>query len=186
MSAPLPRNVLKIPGKLVKDPTNLDSDYPHGGTELGLVRDMVLNFGVQYDYPMAEEFKAPAAQILAAENPIFACVLRSWDDDMLSALWPNAFVSAFGEVSLRSKVSGSGVTRAGANLTSRGFKLLFSPHAVDYHPFVLAYNAVPMIAETAEMQLSIGKEFGLALMFNLMPDSTGRRWELGQRANLTL
>lgn len=186
MSAPHARNILKIPGKLVADPTDLSTDYPHGGTELGVCRDVVMNFGVFVDFPIAEEFKAPTAAILQEEKPVFACVLRSWDDSMLSKVWHNIQTSAYGEVGIKGTVAGSGIKRAGTNLASRAMKLFFSPHAVDQHRAILLYNVVPMPNESAELQMSIGREFGLALMFRCLPDALGRMYAVDLRANLTL
>ena len=80
----------------------------------------------------------------------------------------------------------SGVKRAGTDLSTRAFKLLFSPHAVNQHRAVLIYNAVPMPAESAEIQLSIGREFGLALMFRCLPDELGRVYSVDLRQNMTL
>lgn len=186
MSAPYARDVLRIPGKLVKTPTNLSAAFPYGGTELGVVRDMAFQVGHKTDLPEAEEFKAIAAVLNSGESPVFACVLRSWDNDMISTVWHNIQTSTHGQVGMVGKVSGSGITRAGANLTSRGIKLLFAPQADDIHPSILIYNAVPMLAESSELQLSIGREMGLALIFRGLPDSTGRTFVVDQRSNLTL
>lgn len=186
MTTPNPRNILKIPGRLVANPTDLSAAYPHGGTELGVVRDVVINFGVQVDFPIAEEFKAPIAAILQAENPVLACVLRSWDDAMLSRIWHNIETSAFGEVGIHGAVSGSGIKRAGTNLASRAIKLFFSPHAVDQHRAIFLYQAVPLPAETSELQLSIGREFGMALMFRALPDHLGRTYAVDLRQNIDL
>lgn len=186
MAAPSPRNILKIPGKLVAGPTNLSAAYPFGGTELGVVRDLVMNFGVSVDFPMAEEFKTPIAAILKEENPVFACVLRSWDDAMLSRVFHNTRTSDYGEVGVLGRVGSAATKRAGTNLATRAISLLFSPHAVDQHRAILMYQAVPMPAETAELQLSIGREFGLALMFRCLPDQLGRMYDVDLRENMTL
>lgn len=186
MSAPYARDVLKIPGKLVKTPTNLSTVFPYGGTELGVVRDMAFQIGHKIDVPEAEEFKAPAAILNGGETPVFACVLRSWDNDMISTVWHNIQTSTYSQIGMIGKVSGSGIVRAGANMTDRGIKLLFAPQADDRHPSILLYNAVPLLSEAAELQLSIGREMGLALMFRAMPDSTGRTFAVDQRSNLTL
>lgn len=186
MSAPLPRNILKIPGKLIKSPTNLSTTSPYGGTELGVCRDMAFDFGQTTDEPVAEEFKAAVAVILQSERPVFGCVLRSWDNDMVSSIWHNTQTSTHGEVGILAKVSGSGVKRAGTNLGTRGFKLLFDAHASDRHPSILLYNAIPLPAESAELQLSIGKEMGIALMFRAIPDSSARVYVVDQRGNMSL
>jgi hypothetical protein len=105
---------------------------------------------------------------------------------MMSAVWHNTQTSAYGEVGVVGKVSGDGIKRAGTDLVARGFKLLFAPVADDRHPSVLLYNAVPMPNESAELQLSIGREMGLALIFHAIPDTTGRTYAVDLRSNLSL
>ena len=41
MSTPNARDVLHVPGRLVKNPTSLSLVFPHGGTALGIVRAIV-------------------------------------------------------------------------------------------------------------------------------------------------
>lgn len=186
MSAPLAANVLYLPGKLVKDPTDLTAAYPHGGTELGMVRNLQWQPGIKYDKAIAEEWKTAVAAFVEEEHAVIACVLRTWDDDVLRTVFPNTQIDSFGQVGIYSRVQGAGVNRAGFDLASRGFKLFFSPKAVDNQRALLFYNAVPLIDESTQLQLSLGREAGFALMFEAFPDSQGRLLTFDFRENIAL
>lgn len=186
MVAPNTRNILKIPGRLVKDPTDLTAAYPHGGTELGIARDCRWSPGIKAEKIVPEEYKTPIAAIVTDEEAVMALVLRTQDKDMIQAAFPNTQLSADNDAGILGKVAGSGHNRAGFDLATKGFKLLFSPQAVDRHPHVLFYNAVPLLDETVELQLSIAEEFGIPLMFLAMPDARGWTYAADLRDNITL
>ncbi len=186
MSAPNVRNILRMPGRLVKNPTNLAADYPHGGTELGVVRDIVWKIGTKTEDLIAEEFGTPVSVIVTQEIAVVACVLRSWDNDMITSVFRNIQTSVQGDVGIKGAVNGSGINRTGYDMVNKGMKLLFSPIAVDHHRHLLLYNAVPMTDESAELQMSIAEEFGMSLMFKALPDSNGRTLAADLRDNLSL
>jgi hypothetical protein len=83
------RNILRFPGRLCKTPTNLAAAFPHGGTELGVVRDMVFRPMVSTTPIHAEEFGRTVEVIVTKESAVFACVLRSYDNDLLSDVFHN-------------------------------------------------------------------------------------------------
>ncbi len=184
MSAPAARNVLRMPGKLVKSPTSLSTTYPYGGTELGVLRNVMWTPGTKYDRAIAEEWKTAVAAFVEEERTLVAAVLRSWDNDLLSWVHRNVQTSAFGDVGLLGRVQGTGVNRAGYDQGDLGAKLLFAPQAPGAHRALLLHNAVPMLDESAELQLSISREFGLALMFEAFPDATGRTFSFDFLENL--
>lgn len=181
------RNVIRAPGKLIKDPTNLSAADPYGGTELGVVRNLVFRPGHETEESLGEEFGRVVAATLVAERAVFACVLRSWDNDMLAAVFPNTAAPTKGRFRLvHGRASGGSFNRAGYALDSLAFKLLFVPFAVEEHPALIMYNAVPMVDESAEIQMSIGAEYGLALMFKATPDATGRDYTDGSLSDLAV
>lgn len=177
------KNIVRLRGRLVKDPTNLSTAFPHGGTALGLARDMVFRFGFKTTFVHAEEFGARVETIFAGETAVFAAVLREFDKDAVSAIFPNTGASG---ALIKGNASGSGINRAGTLLSSKSFKLLFSPTAVDHHQFVVIYKAVPMLEETAEFQMSLGDEVGIAVMFQAIPDSAGKLYQIGKKADISL
>lgn len=180
------RNILRVPGRLVKSPTSLATAFPHGGTELGVVRDMVFKPGIKTTEIVAEEFgSTPIQSTYVGERAVFACVLRSYDNDMLSTVFPNTSAgSSTGDQIVNADVNTG--NRAGYNWSGSACALLFSPKAVDRHPHILIYNAHPLVEETAALQMSIGEEFGLAVMFLAVPDSTGRLYTIGKRDDLSI
>lgn len=186
------RNVLYLPGRLAVSPTNLASDFPHGGTELGVVRDAQFRPNIRHHKIIAEEFGRPVGAVVASEEAVLMGVLRSWDDDMIRRLFHNTQVDSdgvrgiLGRASLPAQQSGTAPNRAGYDRVADAVTLVYSPRAVDQHQMLVLYNAVPLVDEAAELQLSIGEEFGLAFAFMCTPDVQGRDYAWDLRANLTL
>lgn len=186
MSAPQAHHILRIPGRLVKNPTNMSSDYPYGGTELGVIRDIEWSPGIQAEKLHAEEFGLAVGSIITRQEGVMAAVLRSWDNDFLSTVFPNTQADEFGEVGVLGRVSGSGVNRVGYDEFDKGFKLLFAPFAANQHRFLLLHNAVPMIEDTFRLRLTLADEFGLPVIFYAAADSQGRTFTWDVKENLVL
>lgn len=184
MSAPEARNILRIPGRLVKDPTNLSAAYPHGGTELGIVRSIIFKPGLAIERLVAEEFKTTVNAIVTGYEAVLGCVLRSWDNDMLAAVFPNIQTDGFGEVGVLGRVNAA--RRAGFDMAELAFKLLFVPIAADQHRWLLLHNAIPLVDETQELRMALSEEYGLSIMFHAAPDSQGRThtWDLKENISL--
>lgn len=181
MSAPDVSNIYRSPGRLVANPTALMSPYPHGGTELGIARDMMFKPNVKFRKLIAEEFKSPVEVLWTGDDPVMAGVLRTWDNDMISKLFYGTQVSAKGDVG----IIDSG-TYPGYPLSRKGIVLLFSPMAVDAHKHILLYNAIPIVEEAFEMKVSISEELGIPFFFQGIPDVYGRTYAVDLRANLSL
>ena len=187
MSAPDIRKIFRFPGRLIKSPTNLSAASPYGGTQMGIARAMKFQTGYKVVRSDAEEFGRRVAVTLAGEYAVLTCVLRTYDNDAISTLFPNTSAPTLGRLrGIDGRASGSGISRAGTALDASAFKLLFVPLAIEEHPAILIYNAVPVIDEAAELQMSIGQEFGLACMFEATPDSSGRDYSVKALADLSL
>ena len=180
------RDVLKIPGKLVKDPTDLAAAYPYGGTELGLYRSVVFNPGMSYRPILAEEHAMAAVEVLVGEMaPTVACTLRSYDDDAIAAIFPQqAAGGTSGHKVISWKATGTG--RAGTRVSQSSMKLLFVPNAPIRHPAIYIPDAMPAIAEDASVALSSGSEWGVNIVFHCRPDATDRLALAGRIVDLTL
>lgn len=176
-------NIYRSPGRMVLNPTNLALAYPYGGTELGVVRDMLFKGDQKSSVLVAEEFKAPVEVIYSGIQPIFAGVLRTWDNDLLAELFYGTITDGSGNVGLRGNPS---TARAGYALSGKACVLLFSPQALALKKHILMYCAVPVVEETFEMKLSIAEEFGLPFFFQCLPDSAGRTHNIDLLANLSL
>lgn len=188
MSSALVRKILHIPGRLCIDPTNLALAFPHGGTAIGLTRDAECRFGIKTSLVTAEEWGgAPIEGFYTGEVAVFAFVFRSLDNDGMAAIFPNtATGSATGNIVIEGRTSGAGVDRAGTALSTKAVKLLFSPKAVDRQPMVLLRNAIPLVEETTMLQMSISEEVGIGVVFQALPDSSGKLYDVGERNDLTL
>ena len=188
MAAPSVRDVLRIPGKLVINPSNINAAFPHGGTELGLVRDSEMRVGIKTELVHAEEWGGqPVEAVYCGETALYAAVLREWDDDAISNIFPNTAAGAIsGNRSILGSVAGSGINRAGTLLSSKSFVLLFSPKAVDRHPMVILRKAIPMVEESSMLQLSLAEELGIGVVFQCVPDANDKLYDIGKREDLTL
>lgn len=182
------RQVIKgLHGRLVKDPTDVSLPFPHGGTEFGLVRNGVFRFGKVYHEVPAEEDAGVITEVLSgADGGVFAAVLRSYDVDALGVVFPDTIVGATtGDRVIKGRV-GAGSVFSGLALSANAIVLGFSPDAVDSHPHIVLYNAIPMLEEAAEILLGPDDEFGIAVMFRAAPDSSRRLYDVGRRADFTI
>lgn len=182
MSTANANNIIRLKGRLVKNPTNLSTAFPHGGTALGMVREGVFRFGYKSKDITAWEWGNQVVDTLyCGDSAIMSFVIRDYDGDMLDATIPNVSSSTIIGVA-----SGSGLKRAGTLLSVEAITLLYSPDAVDDHPHILIYKALPMLQETAELQTSLKHEIGIAAMVKAIPDSQKRTYVIGKRNKISL
>jgi hypothetical protein len=185
MSTPSPADVLQVPGKLSKAPTNLATAYPHGGTALGEVRAVVVRPSFVYGVVRAAEFgNEPVEAIATSEAWVLAGVLRSYDPDALSDLFPNTALAGSG-VGGRI-ITYPGTVRTGHLLSSRSIKLLFTPDDSDRQPAVLFYRALPMLDETAELRFTLADKLEFPFVFAGIRDASNRIVAIGRLRGLTL
>jgi hypothetical protein len=178
-----PRNISTIPGKLVLNPTSLTAAYPGGGTELGIVQDIVLTIEQPYKFIEAEEFGGQRVEaVVTREGCALGAVLRAWDKDALNRVFPN---TALGAVTGKRKVSAPGTIRPGEKLSDRSVVLVFWPDDRDRHPFFVMWRALPAIQETSDIQLKLNEEFGLPVMFFGIQDTSGRLYTMGLPHDIT-
>jgi hypothetical protein len=180
MATPDVRNVLRVPGYLVKDPTNLATAFPHGGTALGMIRSIEVRWTPRAKVIAAEEWGGTAvSQVYTGETVILAAILRSWDSTAVASIFPAASGAT---VNYRVATGG---TRPGTLQTPH--KLVFSPVALDYHPFVYFPAAVGLPDAAARLQLSLAEEIGLAVVWRALPaDSSGSVYQIGLRGSIVL
>lgn len=179
-----PRQSRRIKGFLCADPTDLSTPFPHGGTALGMVADILFQTRVLHAPVTAEEFGGePVEWIGGGEVAVLGCIARGMDNDMLQKIFLNTTV---GSSSGSRVVSNPGTKRAGSLRSSDSFVLLFSPKDTTRHRGILVYNAVPMLDESAELQLSINEEIGIACLFQGIRDSSDRIYSMARLEDLTL
>lgn len=191
MAAPSVANIIRVPGRLIWNPSDLGdtSGTPpsFGGTFLGITRDQEFAPDPVIEGIWAEELGAWADVLYLGERPLFKAVLRYPDADALSTIMPKAIASGSSGVHWLFRPGGTTEnTRAGSSLFGNAGKLLFAPHAKTAHPMLIMYNAVPALDVAARIQFSLKREWGVAVAFWGTPDSSGRVYDTGQRANLVL
>ena len=204
MSVGSARKVMRIAGNLCINPTDISdtAQFPYGGTALGVTRGAEFRFGIKSAIVTAEEWGGqPVETVYGGEVAIFAFVLREFDNDAIATVFPNTSVgSTSGDRVIEGAVIGAGVNRAGYLMSNQSVSLLFAPQVekttatpgsstyipYDEQPMVLVRVAIPMLEETATLQLSLAQEIGMPVVFQGIPDANGKVYEIGKRGDLTL
>lgn len=179
------RNVLRLPGELIKDPTDLSTTAPYGGTRLGLVRNLYFRPGLEHHAVTAEEWGNAVVDVVhGGSAPIFGVTLREVDNDAISALFLD---SAAGSVSGDQVISFRADNgRAGTLVSTKEMKLLFVPKSVLRHPSLLIRAALPVVSSETEIALRMGTEVGIPVLFYARPDSSDRLAVMGKLKDLSL
>lgn len=173
-----------VPGRLCVGPMNLATAFPHGGTALGLVRELAVRVLTARAEVVAEEFGAEAVeQVYLGQRWALVGTMRSLDDDMVQRLFP---ATATGTTTQHRVISYPGTARAGDLRSASSVVLCFSPDDLDRHPMVLFHRALPLVEEQAELQARLDQEAGFAFAFLAIRATDGRAVSLGQREDLTL
>ena len=187
MAAPSSASIIRVPGRLIANPTNLGAAEPYGGTYLGTCRDQEFIPEPVLRPIWNQVWGAYSDVIYGGERAVFKAVVRYPDADMLLTAMFKPVSPGSSGAGFRFRPGGTTAnTRAGTALSTGSLKLMFAARAPNAHPSIIVYNAIPALDEAARLQLSFGEEFGLAVAFYGSPDSSGRVYELGRLNNLTL
>lgn len=179
-----PANSLQVPGRLVAAPTDLSVVFPHGGTDLGLAAATAFRFNHAQRPITAEEYGGEIVEIVeGGEAAVLVTVLRGISDAAVEKVFPHTVTGGdTGE-----KIVRYPGTRVPGTLASvRKFKLLFAPEDTTNHPGVLLYNVLPLVDDSAELQMVIGGELGLPVVFFCTRDATNRVYEVAKLSDMTL
>ena len=189
MSAATTSTVFRVPGRLIKGPTNLSAAYPYGGTELGST-DRGVRVLPTFDTELIGMPKSRAVGdvLYLGSSWVVGANLRNWDNDMISTVFPNT--SAGGSGNRRIEMLGAFApgTLLGA---TRAVILLFVPEELaeggtTSKRSVLIHQAIPLVEETAVLNLSVLRESVWACMFYATEDSNGNAGQIGLLADLSL
>jgi len=185
MAAGSATRVLRAPGKLVVNPSDLALDYPYGGVEVGKTRLVVLaSFGSAVRIE-CEGLGGDASDVLERTNRyVFSCFLRGWDDDAVEQFFADNFVQ--GSVSGHALFREPGVRAPGASALSRAVALLYVPDDAVHNPSALIYRGVPDWSDGAELAFQRGEELGIPLAVDCLRGATGKIIEVGRLVDLTL
>jgi len=186
VATPSASGILKIPGRICVNPTNLAGTYPFGGTALGTVRDVEFIPNVKTRPVVAEEWGGvPCEVVYAGEAAVLSIVFRTWDVDAIAALFLDTFSGATTARRVaRGRATTDGV-RAGALLSSKAAVVYYAPEA-DQHPGVLLYRAAPMLEPSQRVSFALTKETGIVAVWAALPDASGRTFAMGLRKDLNL
>ena len=151
MAAANSASILRVPGAL-----------KWNGTEIGTCRDKEFIPSMQIRAIFAEEWGCISDVVYVGESCVFKAVIRYPDAAALAML-------PAGDL----KYVADGTMRAGVLLSTKAGVLTFVPRA-SQHPSLTIHNAMPAYDESARLQLSLGEEYGFALVWYGTPDATGK------------
>lgn len=185
-------DVLRVGGRLCINPTDKTQDFPHGGTALGVISDVVWKpiFKTEASLAADDKFAGSAQEhYFLGEDGILGVELRQWHNDVINTIFPNTTLGTSGLRIIGDADHSATPFRPGRRLSGRAVKLLFSPDDQDNHPAVLFPKAVPMLEETAELNLVVIDEYRLLVLFHALWDTSTtppRLYRWGKLGDLTL
>ena len=184
MAAPDVTRAMRVKGRLCIDPTDFSTAWPHGGTGLGMVRDVAVRNGRMTEQITAEEFGVEVIDVIdLGESWVLAATLREWDADALAKVFP---AGKAGATTTERVVEYPKSYRAGTLLSSSTVKLLFTPDDQTIHPAVLFYRALPLVEETAELSFQLGLDLVVPVMFVAIRDASANMVQVGLLEDLTV
>ena len=189
MSAQDVDRVLRNGGKLCFNPTDLTAAWPHGGTGLGVVGDVVLQqTWLTEDANAADDRHAGEVveTYFLGELWKLAFAIRQWDDDPVNLLMAHHKAGATRTI-VTDQYTGTTARRPGTRLSTSAVKLLFTPEDYLANPAVLFYKAIPCLEVMQEVQLSAMEEQKVAAVFKAMyHQSIGKVYQMGLLSELSL
>lgn len=180
MAAPDVTKVQGAAGILILNPTSLAAGVLVGGTELGLASDVILRPLQRSFLNTAEEYGGKTVEEYdMGRDWICAMLIRGFDDDLLSFIFPNT-AGAPG-VTVTETLSESG----GKALSARSGVILFKPNDLTHHGFILR-RALPRVRESSRMPWSVHERTSFAAIFRAIPNTGGADIAVGPYAKLTI
>jgi len=171
--------VYRVPGKLAINPTNLATAFPHGGTALGVATRVRIERTEPRTMVRAEEFGQEVVEVVrGGETLILGVMLRQWDSDVLSAIFPDTSGTTVNGL--------PATTRAGSLMTDNTAKLIFTPDNQTDHPGIILYKAVPLVEETAELKFGVVRELVIPTLWLALRDASNRFYSVGKIGDLSL
>lgn len=172
---------IRVPGKLIVNPTDLSTASAYGGTELGLVRDVTFTRTDETRRVIrAGEFGGEFSSVVrGGVGWAGSFGIRGLDADAMSTLFPNTFVAG-GDTNLREP----GTTQAGMLADDDAVVLLFDPLDTNL-PGVLFFKAIPLIADEVELMFGDAVETVWAVGFLAVRDDEGRMVEVAQVSSMS-
>lgn len=176
--------ILRVPGRVVVNPTRFDREFPFEGVQIGLVRQFaVVSVGSPTLVPF-EGLGAPGDVIEPPESYVAAFNLRGWDDDAVRVLFANRESEGARTRHRALSIPGAGVP--GASALARAVSILYVPDNPVDAPAAFIRRGVPFWTEGAAMQFARGEEFEVPLVVQCFRDAAGRVVDFGRLADLSI
>ena len=156
VASPDPRNIIgNVPGQLAVGCTDFSTAFPHGGTSLGEVHEAVLVIANPKQTITYEEYGIEPAEVIDGGMAwSLACYLREWNNQAYTEVFRNTSV---GTTSGSISIEETATNVAGYTYSSRGDVFAFSPYNLKTHPIVVFYKGLPMLQDTANLQMQLGQ-----------------------------
>lgn len=184
MAAGSAARVLRAPGRLVVDPTDLGIAFPYGGTQVGLVRLVVLQT-LGANFRVESEMLGEATDVLESPNRyVMGCMLRGWDDDAMRLLIADNYDA--GAVSGHAVITIPNRQRPGASGLARARTLLYAPDDPVNAPALLIHRGIPEWGGGSQLSFSRAEELGMPLTVECLRNDAGVILQIGRLADLTL
>lgn len=184
MTTPRAADIAYVPGRLSFGPSSLVAPYPHGGTALGIVRAIAARPNILHHAIEAEEYGGETVEYVSARDGAWtlAAILRSYDDDAVSKLFPN---TSIGTVSQRRLVSQPGAVRTGRLMSGSSIVLVFTPDSSDERMLVL-HRAIPMVEEAVLLTMAQAIPLEVGVVFAGIRNAAGKSASWGMREDIAL
>lgn len=174
--------VIRAPGRLVVNPTDLGVAYPFGGIEIGLTKSVVVQ-SLGSLFRVQNEGLGEATDVVEANNRwVVGLFVRGFDDDALTHLLADH--ADVGAVSGHTHLIVPNRAQPGTSALPRAKKFLYYPEDPINVPSLLVYRGIPDLADNAEIAFQRGQEFGFPMAIECLRGDSGRILEIGRLADL--
>lgn len=179
-----PAHIVRAPGRIVVNPTDLSQPYPFGGVEVGLTMGVRLQ-------PLGSSFRVLSEGLGEATDQlegnirwVFAFVVRNWDDDAVRLFYSGGYSE--GPVTRHALLSEPGFTTPGASALPRALTVLYVPDDRVNVNAALIYRGVPEWPEGADIAFERGVDQMLPVALECFRDSNNRIHRVGRLADFSL
>lgn len=171
-------------GRLAYGCNDLSAVWPHGGTGLGLVGNIVLSPPSNFRQHLSEGINSTWSVQHMGGDLIMGALIESWDDnDALAKLWPNVDAGATKQIL---KWPGTDFLPGTISDAMALAPLVFTPRDQTQPNAILIYKAAILHDVNLQLRLSSWRFLNYPVVFVALPDASGRLGEMGLLAELTL
>ncbi len=180
-------HIVRGPGRIVINPSTAfaTTAYPHGGTEIGLAKDVTMT-PLGNSKGIWNEAFGEFTDILQATNHWeFECLLRGWDDDALTQLFPGN--RAAGAVTQHGVFTFPGTRSPGeSSVDGTDVFLAFVPDNLIHSDGLVLYRGIPQWTPDTELAFQRGRDFEIPLTVIGLRNTSGNIGRIGRMPDLGL